>query len=141
MSRKLALTVFASAVLVTTAHAQVANSSPVVEPATSSVNLYTSPLYADNGGSYHACNIANIYKSPLVVTIQMFGDSSTAIRSLSNYTLQAGSTIELSNAGFGYTGFARCVFTVKSSSYVRANATVFHYAGSYFDSIAFSEAR
>ena len=58
-----------------------------------------------------------------------------------NITLNAGATYELSQST--YTGFAYCRFNLpnEAGSSIRANSSVFHSTGAYYETLALSEAR
>ncbi len=100
--------------------------------------LNTSPLYADSGASYHACNAVNVTTSSVTVTITLL-NSAGAVLQTAPFTIAAGTSVEL--AGSGYSGFARCRFAVSSSDYIRANISVFHWTGSYYETLAIDSAR
>jgi hypothetical protein len=59
-------------------------------------------------------------------------------------TINAGRSFELSGSGDGYTGFAICRFELdnnEAKSIVRANVSVFHFTGTFYQTLALSEAR
>jgi hypothetical protein len=105
--------------------------------------LYTSPLWADSGSSYHACNVANIFTQAVTLKVQMFNSSGVVIATsgATDITITAGHTYELSQGT--YTGFAYCQFSLPSETgiVVRANLSVFHSTGTFFETLALSEAR
>jgi hypothetical protein len=107
------------------------------------VELNTSPIWADSGSSYHACNVANVTTSSELLKVTMLNSSGVAIASsgTADITLAAGAVYELSQST--YTGFAYCRFNLGSAAggTVRANSTVFHFTGVYYETLAFSEAR
>jgi hypothetical protein len=76
------------------------------------VELNTSPIYAENSQSYHACNVTNISNSTVTLGIQIVNSSGIVIKSL-NTTLNAGTSTELATAG-NYSGFAYCRFNLGS---------------------------
>lgn len=100
--------------------------------------LYTSPLWADSGQSYHACNVTNVISIAQSVTISLL-NSSGAVLTSGTYSIPAGATQELSWSG--YTGFARCRIVAGYGAYIRANIQVFHWTGTYYDSLAIDTAR
>jgi hypothetical protein len=105
--------------------------------------LNTSPLWADSGPSYHACNVANVSTSPVTLKVTMINGSGAAMATSgpANFTLNAGVTYELIQAA--YTGYAYCRFNLPNEvgTAVRANIAVFHYTGAYYETLALSEAR
>jgi hypothetical protein len=105
--------------------------------------LNTSPLWADSGPSYHACNVANVSTSPVTLKVTMLNSSGVAIATsgTTNITLNAGATYELLQST--YSGFAYCRFNLPNEvgTAVRANMTVFHSTGTYYETLALSEAR
>ena len=107
------------------------------------VFLNTSPLFADSGKSYHACNVANVTTSSVAIKVDILGPTGTTLVSsgATPFTLTAGNSYELANSA--YTGFARCRVSVIAGSggAVRANLSVFYYTGSYYQTLALSEAR
>jgi hypothetical protein len=105
--------------------------------------LYTSPLWADSSSSYHACNVVNIFTQPVTLKVQMFNSSGVVIATsgAADITITAGHSYELEQST--YTGFAYCQFNLPSENgvVVRANLSVFHSTGVYFETLALSEAR
>lgn len=73
----------------------------------------------------------------------MLNSSGVAIATsgAADITLAAGATYELAQST--YTGFAYCRFNLPSEAgiTVRANITVFHYTGAFYETLALSEAR
>jgi hypothetical protein len=57
--------------------------------------------------------------------------------------LAVGNSLEIANYSANYTGFARCSFAIGNASGnpVRANLSVFHWAGAYYDTLANTDAR
>jgi hypothetical protein len=118
--------------------------SALVLPVTAqAVELNTSPLYADSGQSYHACNVANVSTASVILGISILSSDGVWITGSSgNISLNAGASTEVTT-NKTYTGFAYCRINLPSEagSTVRANLTVFHYTGAFFDTLALSEAR
>lgn len=106
--------------------------------------INTSLLFADHPASYHACNVANVTTANLRVKIDLISATGTVLGTTGAIpvTLNAGLGYELlASSGSNYTGFARCRISLVDPANVRANLTVFHYTGSYYESLAVSEAR
>jgi hypothetical protein len=104
--------------------------------------LYTSPLYADSGQSYHACNVANVSTALIEVDIEIKNSAGLIIVNAPTIFLNPGTSTEL-QTNETYSGFAYCRITLagEAKSTVRANLAVLHYTGSFFDTLAISEAR
>jgi hypothetical protein len=104
--------------------------------------LNTSPLWADNGQSYHACNVANVLTSSVALTISVINSSGVLIATSNNITLAAGTSVEI-NTDEHYTGFAYCHIDLpnEAGNTVRADLTVLHFTGSFYDTLATSQAR
>jgi hypothetical protein len=104
--------------------------------------LNTSPLWSDSGQSYHACDVANVSASPVLIVIDLINSSGgvLATSGASAINLAVGDSVEIANFSATYTGFARCRFTSSAPGTVRANLTVFHWTGTYFDTLANAEA-
>ena len=105
--------------------------------------LDTSPLFANNGQSYHACNVANVSSSPVALKVDMLDSSGVVIATsgAANITLAAGHSTEISHSST-YSGFARCRFTFSvPPGDIRANLSVFHWTGAFYYTLAMSEAR
>lgn len=111
--------------------------------AASLTTLNTSPLWSDSGQSYHACNLVNITTSIIVAKIDLIDSSGNVLATsgTAKVTVNPGQSLETANFAVNYTGFARCRFAVPNPDYVRANLSVFHSVGAYFDTLAVSEAR
>lgn len=107
--------------------------------------LNTSPLWADSGQSYHACNVVNVLDFPVPIMINLINSSGgvLATSGASPTNLAVGSSLEIANFAANYTGFARCSFALGNASRnpVRANLSVFHWTGSYYDTIVADDAR
>ena len=107
------------------------------------VELNTSPLWADSGSSYHACNVANVSTVSATLKDTMLNSSGVAIATsgATDINLAAGAVYEFQQST--YTGFAYCRFNLGSAAggTVRANLSVFHSTGVYFETLALSEAR
>lgn len=107
--------------------------------------LNTSPLWADSGQGYHACNIVNVSDSPVAIMINLINSSGGVLvtSGASPINLAAGSSLEIANFAATYSGFARCSFAVGNASEnpVRANLSIFHWTGAYYDTIAKDDAR
>jgi hypothetical protein len=108
------------------------------------VELSTSPVWADGGSSYHACNVANVSALSLTLKVLMAASNGVVIASsgASDITLAAGTSYELQQST--YTGFAICRFELDNNEVknnVRANIAVFHSTGVFFQTLALSEAR
>lgn len=105
--------------------------------------LKTSPVWADSTQSYHACNLANVSAATLAsVQVDLVASDGSVITTQTT-PVTAGTTMETSLFG-GYSGFAWCRFTIsgaKMQNSVRANITVFHYTGTYYDSLAIQSAQ
>jgi hypothetical protein len=109
------------------------------------VELSTSPVYADSGSSYHACNVANVSAVSVTLKVLMAAFNGVVIASsgAADITLDAGHSTELINHS-AYTGFAICRFELDNNEVknnVRANISVFHFTGVFYDTLALSEAR
>ena len=104
--------------------------------------LNTAPVWADSPASFHACNVANISTADLKsVKVELLKNNGAVLLTNTYSPLVAGASVETSPFG-GYSGFARCRFTVSgSASKIRANISVFHYTGSYYDTLAIDSAR
>jgi hypothetical protein len=102
--------------------------------------LTTSPLYAESGQSYHACNIVNVSTGSIDYKAQILSSSGVVLVDSGLSSLNAGASVEVVSRN--YTGFAYCsIYVGNGNGTVRANLTVFHFAGSFFDSLAVSQAR
>jgi hypothetical protein len=114
----------------------------VLPVAVHAVELNTSPLWADNGQSYHACNVANASTSSVTLTISVVNSSGVLIATSFNFTLAAGASVEI-NTDEHYSGFAYCRIDLPNGAgnTVRANLTVLHFTGSSYDTLAASQAR
>ena len=79
------------------------------------------------------------------LTVQLLSSSGVVIaNSSNNFFLDAGQTYELSGKNAKYTGLAFChvsLPTQTAGSIIRANMSVFHYTGAYYETLALSEAR
>jgi hypothetical protein len=124
--------------------------SALVLPAPAyAAEFYTSALWADSAQSYHACTVANPNYGAVVtgvnLTVQLLSSSGVVIaNSSNNFFLDAGQTYELSGKNAKYTGLAFChvsLPTQTAGSIIRANMSVFHNTGAYFETLALSEAR
>jgi hypothetical protein len=111
------------------------------------VELSTSPVYADavSNGSYHACNVTNVSASSVTLKVLMAASNGVVIASsgAADITLDAGHSTELINHS-AYTGFAICRFELDNNEVknnVRANISVFHFTGAFYQTLALSEAR
>jgi hypothetical protein len=106
------------------------------------VDLTTSPLYANGSESYHACNVANVSTTTANISIEIVSSSGTVIVGPRNVPINPSNIAEVSTPE-NYTGFAYCLFNIgnEAKANFRANLTVFHYTGSFYDSLALSEAR
>jgi len=100
--------------------------------------INTSPLWADSGQSYHACNAVNVTTSTVSVTITLLNGAGAVLQT-SPFTIAPGTSVEL--AGSGYTGFARCRFSGSNPDWIRANLSVFHWTGTYYETLAIDSAR
>jgi hypothetical protein len=125
-----------------------AMSALVLSASAYAAELYTSPEWADRGQSYHSCTVANVSIYGVVtgvnLTVQMLSSSGVVIaNSSNNFFLDAGQTYELSDTQ--YTGLAFCHVSLpqiqNAGSTIRANMSVFHYTGAYYETLALSEAR
>ena len=107
--------------------------------------LNTSPLWADSGQSYHACNVVNVSESPVAIIINLINSSGgvLATSGASPTVLAVGSSLEIANFAANYSGFARCSFAIGNASVnpVRANLSLFHWTGTYYDTLANDDAR
>jgi hypothetical protein len=103
---------------------------------------YTSPLWADNGQSYHACNVTNHSTGDVQLIIYIYNWNGVAIASSpggeNSFVLHPQQTYRLDDRSANYTGFAYCVFNPTSASSIRANMSVFHNTGAYFETLALS---
>lgn len=115
------------------------NASAVAGDVSIAKILNTSPLWADSGESYHACNAVNVTTSSVNVTITLLNSAGIVLQT-SPFTVAAGTSVELAN-GTTYSGFARCRFSVSNENYIRANVSVFHWTGSYYETLATDSAR
>jgi hypothetical protein len=108
---------------------------------------YTSPLWADNAQSYHACNVANHSTGDVQLIIYIYDWKGYAIAfspgGENGFFLHPQQTYRLDDRSANYTGFAYCVFNlyIGSAGSIRANMSVFHNTGAYFETLALSEAR
>jgi hypothetical protein len=119
-----------------TAQAATAGDSPIAQI------LNTSPVWADTA-SYHACNVVNVTTTAINVSIALINSAGVVIiQTSAPESVAAGASFEFSNGG-GYTGFARCRFTLNfSADSIRANITAFHtLSSSTYQTYAISEAR
>jgi hypothetical protein len=108
------------------------------------VELSTSPVWADSGSSFHACNVANVSASPVTLQVLMAASNGVVIASsgASDITIAAGTSFELTQSTF--TGLAICRFRLGTNEVkndVRANITAFHSTGVFLQTLALSEAR
>jgi hypothetical protein len=113
-----------------------------VGPATLNT-LNTGAHWADNGQSYHACNVFNITVNPVAVKVDLIDSAGNfLVPSAAAVTLAPGGFLEVANFAMNYTGFARCRFLVGGNpEYVRANISVFHSTGTFFETLATEIAR
>jgi hypothetical protein len=118
--------------------AALALASFFIMPSAQAVSLYTSPVWADHGSSYHACNVTNIGIKPLSVKTEMF-DSSNNVLITRTDTLAAGQSTEVTDP-LTTGAFARCRFTAIANK-IRANITVFHYNTDHYETLALDPAR
>jgi hypothetical protein len=100
-------------------------------------SIYTSAVWADHPYSYHACNISNLGTGSLTVVITLYAYDGPAIQT-STANILGGQSYEMKIFD---SGFARCQFTYPSTGKVRANISVFHNAGTYYDTLAFDSAK
>jgi hypothetical protein len=100
------------------------------------VILYTSPVWADNPTSYHACNVTNIGTTPLTVKTEIL-DSAGVVLQTDTFKILAGGSREITDSS---SGFARCRFTTTANR-IRANITVFHYNTDHYETLALDPAR
>jgi hypothetical protein len=104
--------------------------------------LNTSPVYGD-GQSFHTCNVVNVSTATISVVVELINSNGGVLTS-ETLGIGPGTSRELSFSGGGYTGFARCRFTLNySATTIRANVATFHSpdGGTTFQTYAFSEAR
>ena len=102
--------------------------------------LNTSPVWADTG-NYHACNVVNVTTSNNVnVKIDLIDGAGNVLQNASQ-PIPAGTSVEVANGAANYTGFARCRVTVNNPDWIRANISVYHWTGSYFDVVGSDIAR
>jgi len=102
----------------------------------------SSPLWADSGQTYHACNVVNVTAGNVSLKVEILDATGNVIGTsgATLVTLPPGTVQE--TAATGYTGFAHCRVTVNGTpSNIRANLTVFHWTGTYYDSLATAEVR
>jgi subtilase family serine protease len=106
--------------------------------------LNTSPLWADSGQSYHACDVVNISDSPVAIIIDLVNSSGAVLvtTGASPLNLAVGNSVEIANFAQNYSGYARCRFAATNApGTIRANLSVYHYTGAYYDTIAKDDAR
>jgi len=107
--------------------------------------LNTSPLWADSGQTYHACNVANVSASPVSIIISLVNSTGGVLvtSGASPINLAVGNSLEIANYAENYSGFAHCRFEISNGSGnpVRADLTIFHWTGAYYDTIASDDAR
>ena len=102
--------------------------------------LSTSPLWADSNQSYHACNVTNVSTKPIhSLTVELVSGSGTVLITETITDLAPGGMHETSNFSGG--GFAWCRFIGTTAGKIRANISVFHHTGTFFDTISFDMAR
>lgn len=115
----------------------------------SAAGLKTGAVWADNGGggspSYHACMVTNIGATalpalPTVVSMELVNGAGTVLGTKQLNGLAPGATSELIEPA-AYTGFAWCRYTGVSAARVRAYIATFHFAGTYYDTLALDDAR
>ena len=105
------------------------------------VPLNTSPLYADNGISYHACNVVNVTQSTQNVKIDLLNGAGTVVATSGAAPVAVGAGAVYEVSGGGFSGFARCRFSNVNGDNVRANISVFRWTGTYYETLSTSEAR
>ena len=112
------------------------------DQASQTTNINTSMVWADSGTSYHACNVVNVTTSTQNINVDLISSSGTVLATTgaTAYALAPGAFLETSAFG-GYSGFARCRIKGANPANLRANITVFRYTGTYYESLAVSEAR
>jgi hypothetical protein len=125
----------AMAVLISTPN----NASAVAGDIGTGRTLNTSPLWADNAQSYHACNAVNVTVSNIAVTISLLSQAGVVLKT-APFTILPGQSVELANPTT-YSGFARCRFSNVNENFIRANISVFHWTGTYYDTLAIDSAR
>jgi subtilase family serine protease len=106
--------------------------------------LNTSPLWADSGQSYHACDVVNVSDSPASVIVDLINSNGAVLvtTGASPINLAVGNSVEIANFSATYSGFARCRFSAANApGAIRANLSIFHWNGTYWDTLASSEAR
>ena len=107
--------------------------------------LNTSPLWADSGQSYHACDVVNVSASPVPIIINLINSSGGVLvtSGASPVNLAVGNSLEIANFGANYSGFAHCSFAIGNGSGnpVRADLSVFHWTGAYYDTVTSDDAR
>ena len=104
--------------------------------------LNTSPVYGD-GQSFHTCNVVNVSTATISVVVELINSNGGVLIS-KTLSVSAGNSLELTNNGVGYVGFARCRFTLNySATTIRANVATFHSpdSGTTYQTYALSEAR
>lgn len=102
--------------------------------------LNTSPLYSDASKEYPGCVAVNITTSPVNGKIDLLDSAGNVLKTSGETTIAAANIVEVDI--FTYTGFSRCRFTINGGSdALRANATIFFYTGTYYQTYAISEAR
>jgi hypothetical protein len=112
-------------------------------PPVTAVTLNTSSLFSDSGQSYPACNISNITGTPLNAKVVLLSSTPTVLYTTGTtpVAIPAGATIEYT-AATGYTGFSRCRFVIYGDpAGVRANISIFHFTGTYYETLALDDAR
>jgi len=102
----------------------------------------TGPVWGENGSDYHACNVVNVSSVPITdVSIELYKSDGTVLTQSGIITLQPRISFELSLFG-GYTGFASCrIFSAVPSWQIRGNITVYHWNGTYYETVAHDAAR
>ncbi|BAP57533.1 hypothetical protein THII_3236 [Thioploca ingrica] len=113
-----------------------------VAPNVEAAVIATSPVWADSGQSYHACNVVNISTATVSVTVELINSVGTVVTGPTTVSLLAGHSIELpGSSSSDPSGFEWCRFTASSVTSLRGNISVFRYMGSYYDTLAMSEAK
>ena len=107
--------------------------------------LNTSPLWADSGQTYHACDVVNVSASPVSIMVNLVNSSGAVLvtSGASPINLAVGNSLEIANFAKTYSGFAHCRFEIGNASGnpVRADLTIFHWTGAYYETVASDDAR
>lgn len=97
--------------------------------------VVSSPLWADPGPTYHACNVANVSAAPVYLKFDLVDRFGVVKTSNGAYiTVAPGAIYEFSAS---ISGFAYCrIHLAGNVANIRANLSVFRWAGTYYETVA-----